>query len=73
MNKLHCFVIFRNSFLHIISASFTMVAKNLLVENLQVAGGQLRNPPAKFRCNISDLGEYFFLGLCKTLAGDRII
>ena len=27
-------------------------------------GGQLRNPPAKFRCVNSDLGECFFWGLC---------
>ena len=32
-----------------ITVSFTMVIKDLLVENLQVAGGQLRNPPVQFR------------------------
>ena len=37
-----------------------------------VAGGQLRNPPAQFGCVNSDLGECFFWGLCKMLAGDRI-
>ena len=43
--KFHFFSFFRNSFLYIITVSFTMVIKDLLVENLQVAGGQLRNLP----------------------------
>ena len=40
----HFFSLFRNSFF-IITIAFTMVIKDFLEENLQVAGNQLRNPP----------------------------